>query len=293
MYRFDLYRPKDLEDALEFLDKYGGDAKPLAGGTELLPLIRDRRISVPKYLVDLNSLRNELSYVVEEDKVVRIGCLTTVWELNESILGRDKRYAGFRDVFNGFASLSLRFMATIGGNIVSATQYNDYITLLLVYNAKVNIVSVNGEKTIDLKDFLIDKRKTVLKPNELVKEIVIEKPGVNCSSGFMKFDRRRQLIAGIVTNAVYMCLDGEKIVDIRISFDMVRDKRIPARLYSVEEYLRGKEYSIELIREAAENILPREMVRVSDWWTSGEYRLEMSKVVLRRNLHRVFERIRG
>ena len=289
---FEVYKPKNLEDALAFLSNYGVEAKPLAGGTELLIHLRNRVIK-PKYLVDLNPLKNELSYVREENDVIRIGALTTVWELNQSFLGRDKRYAGFVDVFKGFGTMSLRFMSTIGGNIVSATQYNDYITLLLVYDASVKLKSVEGERVVKLEDFLIDKRKVDLKPNELIVEIMFKKPSENCSSSFMKFDRRKLLIAGIVTSATYMCVEGEKIVDVKISFDMVRDKRVPARARKVEEYLINKDFSEELLRKASEEILPQEMVRVSDWWTNAEYRLEMSKVVLRRNLLRTYKRIKG
>lgn len=291
--RFELYRPSSLDDALDFLDKHGVEAKPLAGGTELLVLIKDRRIPLPKYLVDLSRLKNELSYIRDENSYLRVGALTTIWELNQSILGRDTRYAGFQDVFHGFATMSLRFTATIGGNIVSATQYSDYITLLLVYNAKVKIRSINGERIVDLDKFLLDKRRVDLEPNELVVEIIIPKPNINCSSSFYKFDRRRQLIAGIVTGATLLCMDDDVIDDVKVSFDMVREKRIPGRLIGVEEYLRNKKFSIEEINKVSEEILPREIVRVSDWWTTAEYRLEMSKVVLRRNLIRSYERIKG
>lgn len=288
---FEIYRPKNLDEALEFLKKYGEKAKPLAGGTELLIHLRNRVIK-PKYLVDLSSLKTEFSYVYVKNKTVHIGALTTLWELNNSFLGRDKRYAGFVDVFKGFGTMALRFEATIGGNIVSATQYSDYITLLLTYNASVKIKSLEKERIVKLEDFLIDKRKTDLKPDELVVEIMFEEPGDNCSSSFMKFDRRKLLIAGIVTNATYLCLENNKITDIRISFDMIKDKKIPGRARKTEEFLKGREFSEDIIIEAVEKILPQEISRLSDWWTSAEYRFEMSKIVLRRNLLRTYERIK-
>jgi carbon-monoxide dehydrogenase medium subunit len=289
---FDLYRPGSLEEALRFLQEHGAEAKPLAGGTELLIHLRNRAIK-PKYIVDLSPLKKELSYVRLDGDTVRIGALTTVWELNQSFLGREKQYRGFVDVYKGFGTMSLRFMSTIGGNIVSATQYNDYITLLLVYDASIKLKSIAGERIVRLEDFLIDKRKVDLKPDELLVEIIFRRPGENCSSSFMKFDRRKLLIAGIVTGATYMCLEGDVIKEVRISFDMVRDKRVPARAKNTEEFLKGKNFSEELIREAAEEVLPKEMKRISDWWTTAEYRLDMSKVVLRRNLLRTYERIRG
>lgn len=247
---------------------------------------------MPKYLVALGPLRSQLSYVRIDGDTVRIGALTTLWEMEQSILGRDKRFAGFSDVFHSFGTMALRFYSTIGGNIASATQYNDYITLLLVYDAKLRLRSVHGERILGLEEFLIDKRKTDLKPNELITEIFFKLPPENSSSSFMKFDRRRLLIAGVVTGAVYLELDGDTISEVRISFDMVRDKRVPARARMTEEFLRGKKLSEEVLEEAAENTLVREMKRITDWWTTAEYRLDMSKVVLKRNILQAAKRIR-
>ncbi|WP_148677130.1 FAD binding domain-containing protein [Staphylothermus hellenicus] len=288
-----MYRPKSLEDALEFLDKHSGEAKPLAGGTELIILIRDRRIPIPKHLVDLNAIKRELSFVEKKDDGIHIGGGTTLYELSQTFLHKDKRFAGFVDVYKKFGTLALRFEATIAGNLVSATQYNDYITLLLVYDAKLRLVSANGERIVRLEDFLIDKRKVDLKPNELIYEIIFSEPPMNSSSSFIKFDRRELLIAGVVTGAAFLALEDNKIADVKISFDMVREKRIPGRARKSEEFLKGKEFSEEILEKVAEEVLPTEMERVTDWWTNAEYRMDMSKVVLKRNLLRAYKRIKG
>ncbi len=267
--------------------------KPLAGGTELILLIRDKKIPTPKYLLDLNAIRKELSYVKLEEDKVRIGAATTLYELSQSILHKDKRFAGFVDVFYGFATMAMRFYATIGGNILSATQYNDYLTLLTVYEPILVLVSKSGERRLTLEQLVLDKRKLAIKPDELLKEIIVPLPPENTSSSFMKFDRRKILIAGVVTGAVLLTLDDNVIRDIKISFDMVQEKRVPRRAKKTEGFLRGKELSEEVVEEAAEEILPSEMERVSDWWTTAEYRLDMSKVVLKRNIFRAARRIRG
>ncbi len=255
-------------------------------------LIRDKRIPAPKALVDLNPLRKQLSYVREDGDVIRIGALTTIAELEDTVLHRDKRYAGFVDVYRKFATPAMRFEATIGGNILSATQYNDYITISLVYNARVKLVSLNGERELSLEEFLIDKRKTARKPDELLTEIIIEKAPENASSAFIKFDRRSLLIAGIVTAAAYLELEGDTIKDVRIAFDMVK-KRVPGRAYETEKFLRGKQLTLETIKEAAYNVLPKEMTRITDWWTTAEYRMDMSRVALKRALLKAAERIKG
>jgi len=189
--------------------------------------------------------------------------------------------------------MAMRFYATIGGNILSATQYNDYLTLLTVYEPTLALISKNGERKLSLEELVLDKRKLATKPDELLKEIIIPVPPENSNSSFIKFDRRRILIAGVVTGAVLLALKDNVIEDIRISFDMVREKRVPGRARKTEKFLRGKELSSEVLEEAAEKILPSEMQRLTDWWTNAEYRLEMSKVVLRRNILRSARRIRG
>lgn len=280
---FDIYRPRDLSDALEFLEKNAPDVKPLAGGTELLVLIRDKKITVPRYLLDLSPLKKHLSYVRVEDGVVRIGALTSLWEVSRSILHRDARYAGFVDVFKKFGTMAIRFNATIGGNIASATQYSDYITLLLVYDARLKLESANSVREISLEEFLIDKRTTALRPNELIVEISFKEPPANTSSSFMKFDRRELIIAGVVTGAFYLTKEGNIARDVRVSFDMVKDRRIPGRARETEKCIVGKEIN-EATLEEATICLEKEMKRVSDWWTTAEYRLDMSKVILKRGL---------
>ncbi|WP_404991041.1 FAD binding domain-containing protein [Desulfurococcus sp.] len=287
---FDIYRPQDLSDALQFLDKYSPDAKPVAGGTELLVLIRDRKIPVPKYLVDLSPLRRNLSYVVVENGVVRIGALTTLWEISKSILHQDIRYAGFIDAFRKFGTMAIRFNATIGGNIASATQYSDYITLLLVYDAELRLESVNGVRKVRLEEFLVDKRKTILMPNEIITEISFKEPPSRTSNAFIKFDRRELLIAGIVTGAFYLTEEEGRIREARIAFDMVGEHRIPGRARSTEKCITGRSISEETFMEA-EQCLEKEMKRISDWWATSEYRLEMSKAILRKGLRLVHNRI--
>lgn len=288
---FQLYRPHSLKDALNFLSKNAPDVKPLAGGTELLILIRDKKIDVPRYLLDLSPLKPDLSYVKVENDKVRVGAMTTLYEISKSILHTDVRFAGFVDVWKKFGTMAVRFNATIGGNIVTATQYSDYIPVLLTYDAIVKTISIRGEREFELEKFIIDVRKTLLNPDEIVKEVVFTIPPSKSSSSFMKFDRRNQLIAGIVTGAFYLTLENNLIKDIRVAYDMVKEKKIPARAKEVEAYLKGREFNEEVLEKASHEVLPKIMHRVSDWWTTAEYRLEMSKVILKRGLLKAKERI--
>ncbi len=254
-------------------------------------LIRDKKIPTPKYLLDLSPLKQQLSYVRIEDGKVKVGAATTLYELSRTFLHGDVRFAGFADVWKKFGTLAIRFSATIGGNLAAATQYSDYITLLLAYDARVKAVSVRGERTIPLERFVLDKRVVDLQPDELIKEVEFAIPPQGSSSSFVKFDRRELLIAGIVTGAFFLTLDEERISDAKIAFDMVKGKRAPARAHEVENFLIGKTFSQDLIEKATEEVLPMYMERITDWWTTAEYRLDMSKIALRRGLLKCKTRI--
>lgn len=276
---------------MRFLASNYPEAMPLAGGTELLILIRDKRIKPPKYLVDIMRFRDQLSYVKLENGYVKIGALATPWDLSQSILHRDERFAGFRDVWSKFGTMSLRFMATIGGNIATAIDFSDYLVLLHVYDASVRLRGVNGERVVPLEKLILERRKPDLKPGEIITEVLFPEPPVGASSAFEKFDRRGILIAGLANSASYIQLEGKRIIDVRISLDTKGLNRIPGRLRELEDYLKGREFSVELIEKAVEEVIPRSVVKYSDWWASGEYRLEMTKVSVKRSLLKACKRL--
>ena len=287
---FELYKPSSLDEAVDFLAKHYPEALPIAGGTELLVLIRDKKVQ-PKYLVDLMPLKSKLSYVKIEDGRVKIGALTTIWELSQSVLHKDPRFLGFKDVWSKFGTLALRFSATIGGNIGTATDFSDYVVLLLAYDANVKLYGPGGAREVLLEKLLLDRRKLDLKPGEIIVEVSFPEPPQSSTSSFVKFDRRQLLIGGLANTATYLHLDGKRIVDVKVSLDMVREKRIPGRLRPLEDRLKGKELSRELVEAAVEEIVPKYVEKFTDWWTTAEYRLEMTKVSIKRAIFTATERL--
>lgn len=287
----EIIRPRGLSDALEFLHKHGHETLPLAGGTDLMVMLREKKIKA-QYILDLNPLSSELSYVKIDQDTVNIGSLTTLWELSKSTLHRDYRFAGFVDLWSRFGTMVLRFEATIGGNIATATRYNDYITLLLAYDANVRLISTEGERIISIEDFVISSGKTSRRSQELIKEISFKLPSENCSSSFFKIDRREALIPGFINSAVYMCLNPEdEVVDIKIAYNMLKNKNIPGRLKDIENLLLKKKYDDAYIREVAETFLGDHIEARTSWHSIGEYRVHLAKISLSRSLRLVRERL--
>lgn len=240
--------------------------------------------------MDLSGLKDKLSYVRKVNGNIAIGALTTPEDLAETFLHKDKKYLGFYDIYKKFASPILKPLATIGGNIGVAVSASDYLTFLLTLNAKVKLVSVEGERLVSLEELVVEKRTLAKDPNELIYEIIFPELPENYSTAFMKIDRREVIITGYITTAVCLKIEDNKIADVRIAFDRV-NKRIPGRAKKTEEFLKGKEFSVDTIREAYNKVLPAEIVRKSDFRASGEYRLDLSKVLMKRTLLQAKSRI--
>ncbi len=290
-FRFNVYVPKDLNDALRALKAEGEELIPIAGGTDLLVLYRQGLIKFNK-LLDLWPLRSSLSYVKFEDGFVKIGALTTVSELLNTRIYNDRRFLGFKDACSNFASPFIRSIATVGGNVGTAHPLSDIAILLLAYDANVKLASVDGERSIPLHKFFVDKRKTLRRSDELIVELNFKEPPANSSTSLIKLDRRVGHAMGYIIVSTYLELIDGVIRDVRIVFDSM-GKPYPERAYKTEEYLRGKRFSEDVIKEASETILPNEMRRITDYRASSEYRVELSKVLLRRALLRTKERIEG
>lgn len=288
--RFNVYIPKDLDDALKYLSEYGEKAIPLAGGTDVLVLARTDIIK-PELLVDLWPLRKELSYVRRGNGYVWIGALTSIDELYNSFLSRDKRYLGFHDMYWQFATPYLRTIATVGGNIGTAHPLSDLAILLLTLDAEVKLSSVNGDRWVKLENLYLGKRRLDRRPDELITEIRFKETPENSSTALLKLDRRRGHAMGYIVAAAYMALDGNTIADVRIAFDST-GKPYPGRAYRTEEFLRGKLFGDEVIRESY-RVLEKEMKRISDYRAPAEYRLDLSKVLMKRCLYLIKSRIAG
>jgi len=292
-YRFNVIRPKSLDELLTILAKYQRDALPLAGGTDILILIREGRIR-PKVLVDMMALKEQLAYIRRSNGYIRIGALTTFEELCESPVFKDVRYAGFAGLCHWFATPYIKSMATIGGNIAVGHSFSDFIILSLVLDAEVRLDSIRGSRWVPISKLYLDKRLLAKSPDEVITEVRFKELPENSSTAFMKFDRRREHIYGYVVTAIYLRLrrTDKVIEDVRIAFDRV-SKRFPERALMTEEFLKGKVFTDEVIEEAMNRILPQEMKRKSDFRATAEYRLHLSKILMKRALYLAKARILG
>ncbi len=280
---FNYYRPKTLKEALILVSELN-DFKILAGGTDLIIDMRIKRY-VPRNIIDISSI-NELKYIVDEGDRVRIGALTTLQELLESRIIKDKLLL-LAEAIESMASWQIRNLATIGGNLCNASPAADTAPPLLVYEAKVKVRSLKGEREIPISKFFLGPRKTALEKNEILTEIVV--PYVkNVGTAFMKLGRRKAFTLSVVSVATLVSVNGDSFAEARIALGAVAPT--PIRAYTVESYLKGKKVGLDVISEGAKLVL-KDISPISDVRASAEYRKDMSVVLTRDALVKSLERL--
>ena len=279
---FQYHRPTSVEKALELLDSLD-NAKPFAGGTDLVPLLRERAIN-PQHLIDLN-LVPELNYVRVKEGFVRIGAATTHSQIIDSPLIKEKAHALY-DAVSRIGSPQIRNLGTITGNVCNASPAADAAPPLLVLDAEVTIKSVDGTKQMPISDLFAGPKINTLGPNELVTEIRFPVPPANSGSAYKRIARRKAFTLSVVGAAAYVEMDEEICSDARVAFGSVAET--PIRVEAVEELIRGKEPTPELMESVCEackgHVRP-----ITDIRGTAEYRRDMCAVLLKRAMDRSLE----
>jgi aerobic carbon-monoxide dehydrogenase medium subunit len=280
---FEYSSPSALSDAVSLLARTNGKAKVLAGGTDVLLLMKQRAIA-PEYVINIKGIA-DLAYIREDEGGVKIGPLTTITMLEGSKLIKEK-YISIYEATKKFATPPIRNMATIGGNICRSSPSADMVPPLMVLGAVLKLIGSKGEREVLIEDFFTGPGTNVLK-QELLREIVIPKGKGRCGSAFGKVMRNSGDLAK-VNCAVKMVITDGKCEDIRIALGAVSAK--PIRAKNAESILRGKKISDALIEDAAEKV-GEDIKPITDVRSTVDYRTEVSKVLVRRVIKLSAERI--
>jgi CO/xanthine dehydrogenase FAD-binding subunit len=278
-------RPDRLADALALLAGRDGEARPLAGGTDLIIRIRDRSIR-PATVVDVKGIAEFSRDVRAEDGWLRIGARTTMTDLlRDARIRRD--YAALAEAAAYVGSAQIRNRATLAGNICNASPAADTAPALLVYGAQVVAVGQEGRRTMPLDDFFVRSGVTTLLPGELVEAIELPLPAGNRGAAHARRTRRRGHDLASVTLAVAI---GEDRVT-RLSYGSVG----PRPLLVVDEtgVLADPAASDDAKRERLEALLVDASPSPTSMRASPEYRLAMLRVLGMRAVSAATERLRA
>lgn len=279
---FQYHAPSSVAEAVKLLDDYGFEATILAGGTDLLPKMKQALIK-PLHVVNLKRIP-ELAGVHEEATQIRIGALTRLRDLEHNTIVTEKLPL-LHDAVVAIGSVQIRNMATIGGNLCNASPAADSAQALIALGSYANIAGPLGERSVDLERFFTGPGKTVLGRGELLTSITLPYPEENCSGVFLKLGRT-SLDLATVSISVGAKVSREVIESIRVVMGAVAPT--PLRLRNVEQHLIKKKLTEEIIEEAgrlvAESIKP-----ITDIRGTAEYRRLASKGLALEALTRILE----
>ena len=281
---FELFETEKVEEAIEILTSYNGKAKVLAGGLDLISKMR-RWQSNPEVLVCIQMIR-ELDYMKNHEKGgFAVGALTTLRSMELSSLIRDE-YPFLYEAIHQIASVQVKTMGTVVGNLCAATPASDVAPPLITLGAELNISGPDGGRTVLLEDFYLGVEKTVLRPDEIVTEISV--PGVPPGSGgaFLKMAHTAACIAKINVAVLVTVSDGV-CRDARIALGAVAPTVI--RATEAEEILKGNEFDTKTIARGSKAAVGQTNP-ISDLRSSAEYRKEMVEVLVRRGIEKALER---
>ncbi len=283
---FEYEAPTELAQAIDALARSGGEAKVLAGGQSLIPLMKFR-LAQPARLIDLNKIRG-LSYI-REDGELRIGALTREHELEESALIR-ARYPIIADTAAVVADPLVRNLATIGGNLAHADPANDHPAAMLALRATIVARGPKGERAIPIDEFFVDTFTTALAPDEILTELRIPKAAPRSGGAYLKLERKVGDFA-IVGVAASLTLDERgRIAAAGIGLTNVGPTAIRAR--RAEAALRGQAPDEKTIAAAAAEAAA-ESRPVTDLRGPADYKRDIVRVLTARALRRAVARTQG
>jgi carbon-monoxide dehydrogenase medium subunit len=276
--RFEYHAPRSVEEVLGLLAEYGDEAKVLAGGQSLVPLLA-MRLSRPTHLVDINNVE-DLTGITERNGVVALGALTREREAEGSALV-SQHLPVMAAALPHIGHISIRNRGTVGGSIAHADALAELPAVARITGAEMTVKSSTNERFVSAEDFFQGHFTTALGDEELLTEVRVPKGPAGAGWAFEEVARRRGDFA-LVGVAAMVALDGTgKVGEARLCLIGVDDR--PLRPSRAEAVLAGTEPSTEAFVEAAEEAV-RELQPPSDIHGSGDYRRQLARVTVRRTL---------
>ncbi len=285
MQAFEFLTASNTRQAVELLAAHGPAVKALAGGTDLMADYKSDTHGI-KALVDI-SRAEDLRGIAVTDEGLRIGSLVTHSEIMNSPLIRDT-FPALIDAAHSIGAVQTRNLGTIGGNLMTCIPSMDSGPVLIALEAMVTIAGADGTRKIPLADMFVGPRKTALRFDELLVEIVIPKRNVGKPTAFLKFGLRKGQALALVNVAASFWVDEKTNAfrDPAVALGAVAPKVI--RAPNAEKYLAGRPISDEAMAEAG-RLAVGDAKPISDFRASADYRRELVAVLTKRALANAFE----
>ena len=264
------FAPQTIKELKFLLKKYPG-SKILSGGTDLSLIVTKERKTINS-IIYINSI-NELNFIRKNKKFIEIGASTPLIEFESQII---KHYPDFKDILERYGSVQIRNVATIAGNIATASPIGDTLPLLLSLNAQIVISNSTNDKILYLNDFFIDYRKTKLNNSQFIKLIKIPLHRNNIFKAY-KISKRIDDDISAVCASFNLNIKNNIIKSVSIAYGGMA--AIPKRALLCEKSLLNKELSEKNINLAQQS-LEKDFNPIDDMRASSKYRMKVAKNLL-------------
>jgi aerobic carbon-monoxide dehydrogenase medium subunit len=277
---FDYHVPTTVQEAVSLLSQYGGEAKLLAGGHSLIPIM-NLRLAQPKALIDIGKIPG-LVGIREDGGNIVIGAMTTHWMIESSDLLKQK-VPILPEAAAVIGDVQVRNRGTIGGSLAHADPAGDFPAVAVALDMQLKAVGPKGERTLKAREFFVDILTTALQPDEILTEIRVPAFAARTGSAYEKFPNPASRYA-IVGAAAVVTVDGNGVCQkAAVGLNGVTGKPVAAA--GVEQALTGKRLNDQTIQEAAakaaEGLEP-----LGDIFASALYRAHLARVYTKRALGR-------
>ncbi|HEV8588838.1 MAG TPA: xanthine dehydrogenase family protein subunit M [Pyrinomonadaceae bacterium] len=282
--QFDYVRPNTLDDALSALAQ-NEEAKILAGGHSLIPAMK-LRLTQPSLLVDLGRIK-DLSYIREENGQIRIGAMTTHYQIESSDLLKNVCPL-LPECASHIGDMQVRNKGTIGGSLAHSDPAGDWPAAIIALNAELVAISKSGERTIAANDFFVDLLTTALEPGEILREIRVNKTNGRTGHAYVKMPHPASgfAVVGVAANLSFN--GGSECKAASIGITGVSSKAY--RASAVETALTGAELNDSTIDSAAAHATDGIDVN-GDVFASDEFRRHLAAVYTRRAIAAAMKRV--
>ncbi len=281
---FEYFVPHSIEEAVGILASFGEEAKLLAGGQSLIPLMK-LRLASPRWVVDIGRLEG-LAYVRDEGTNIRIGALTSHASVLESSLIH-QRFPLMNDAVGLIGDSQVRNWGTIGGALAEADPAGDWGPVAVALRARIRCASPRGKRVLDAESFFIDAYTTRLDHDELITEVIFPTPGPDQCGAYVKLERRAGDFA-VASVAVQLALDEKKVCrDASIALGAAGFT--PIRAMDAASFLTGKEIGPKSVQEAAQR-LAAAAEPIEDIRGSEEYKRAALKSLFKQAIAAVLRR---
>ncbi|TSA30415.1 MAG: hypothetical protein D4R68_00760 [Ignavibacteriales bacterium] len=285
----EILTPKNLNEVLSILSNHDKVLKIIAGGTDVVTGLKQEsnRFIDAEILIDINHIA-EVKGIEQRNGKISIGAATTFTEIYKNQIA-SKELPILKKAVSTIGSLQIRNRATIAGNFVNNAPCADTVPALLIYNATIEIESINSKREISLQEFLQGPYKTQLKKDEIVTRINIPVPPKTFVGDFYKLGRRQAVAISRITLAVLMELKENNINEIRIASGAATP--IGTRFPDLEKFAEGKVVNDNFLRSLASKI-GDEIIKLTGLRWSSEYKLPVVQQMFYQMLNRMTKRIK-